>query len=249
MTKLKAIVVDDEKWARTVLSALLKRDFDTVEIVAECVDVLSAVEQIRIHKPDVVFLDIEMPNYAGYELVDFFESIDFKIIFVTAFDKYAIKAFQINAIDYLVKPIDRQKLKEAIAKLAVNLEKENKIEHYNELLKTIKNKNYKKIVLPELGNRRIVEMDNIVAIKADGTYSKMFFKADKPIVLSKTLKHFENLLEDNSCFFRSHRSWLINLKHIKSINKSENTIFMDANLETTISRSKFSEFEQAIKQH
>jgi two-component system LytT family response regulator len=249
MTKLKAIIVDDEKWARTVLSALLKRDFDTVEIVAECVDVLSAVEQIGIHKPDVVFLDIEMPNYAGYELVNFFDKIDFKIIFITAFDKYAIKAFQINAIDYLVKPIDREKLKEAIIKLDISLEKENKIEHYNELLKTIKSKKYNKIVLPELGNRRIVDLDSIVAIKADGTYSMMYFKKDKTIVLSKTLKYFEDLLDDKSCFFRSHRSWLINLKHIKSINKSENTIFMETDLETAISRSKFSEFEQVISRH
>jgi two-component system LytT family response regulator len=249
MTKLRAIIVDDEKWARTVLSALLKRDFDTIEIVAECVDVLSAVEQIKKHKPDVVFLDIEMPNYAGYELVKFFDVIDFKIIFVTAFDKYAIKAFQINAIDYLVKPIDREKLKEAIIKLDVSLEKENKIEHYNELLKTISNKQYNKIVLPELGNRRIVDLDNIIAIKADGTYSRVYFKEGKAIVLSKTLKYFENLLDDKPCFFRSHRSWLINLKHLKSINKSENTIFMEADLETAISRSKFSEFEQIISQY
>jgi len=249
MKKIKAIIVDDEKWARTVLSTLLKRDFERLEVIAECIDVVSAVEKIKELKPEVVFLDIEMPNYAGYELVRFFDKIDFQIIFITAFDQYAIKAFEINAIDYLVKPIDREKLQQAIEKLTLKLEKDNKIEQYSQLLKTIKDGKYKKMILPELGNRRIVELDNIIAIKADDTYSIIYLKEGTSITISKTLKHFENLLDDNTCFFRSHRSWIINLKYIEKINKTANTIFLKEGLKTTISRSKFQEFETAIKQH
>ena len=109
MNKIKAIIVDDEKRARNVLDQLLSRNFDNIEVVAQCADVPSAVEEIKRLKPDVVFLDIQMPNYVGYELVNFFDKVDFDIIFVTAFDQYAIKAFELSAIDYIVKPIDRNK--------------------------------------------------------------------------------------------------------------------------------------------
>ncbi len=249
MQKIKAIIVDDEQWARTVLDTLLKRDFPKVEVVAQCIDVISAVEKIKELQPDVVFLDIEMPNYAGYEIVNFFNKITFDIIFVTAFDKYAIKAFEINAIDYLVKPIDREKLKEAILKITTKKEKENKLDQYSELLQTIKGGKYQKIILPELGNRRIVDLNDIIAIQADDTYSKIYITNNTSIIISKTLKYFENILEDNSCFFRSHRSWIINLKYLDTFNKTENTILLKGNLQTQISRNKFIEFEQAIKSH
>ena len=249
MDKLRVIIVDDEQWARTVLSTLLERNFDVLEVVAECVDVLSAVEKIKELQPDVVFLDIEMPNYAGYEIVNFFDEITFDIIFVTAFDQYAIKAFEINAIDYLVKPIDREKLSSSIKKLQQKRSKENRLDHYNELLKTIKDGKYRKIILPELGNRRIVELDSIIAIKADDTYSIIYLDDHKKLTISKTLKYFEEILSDNSCFFRSHRSWIVNLKHLKSFNKSENTVNLKNEIKTQISRSKFTEFELAIKKH
>ncbi len=249
MTTIKAIIVDDEKWARTVLNTLLQRDFKNIEVIAQCEDVLSAVEKINELKPDVVFLDIEMPNYAGYEIVNFFDTLNFQIIFVTAYDKYAIKAFEINAIDYLVKPIDREMLSQAIVKLEKTLDKDNKIEQYKQLLKTIKSNTYNKIILPELGNRHIVELNDVIAIKADDTYTVVFLQNNKTITISKTLKYFENLLEDKPCFFRSHRSWIINLKYVEKINKSKNTVLLYNDLITNISRFKFHDFELAIKQH
>jgi two-component system LytT family response regulator len=247
MEKIKAIVVDDERWARTVLTKLLEQNCPTVEIVATCVDLVSAVEQIKLLEPDVVFLDVKMPDYAGYEIINFFTKINFSLIFVTAFDQYAIKAFELNAVDYLVKPIDRKKLVMAVDKLTTKLEKENYLESYEELLKTIKSKGFKKIILPELGNRRIVDLSTILAIKADDTYCKVYLKEKKTITVSKTLKHFEELLDDNPSFFRSHRSWIVNLEHVQQFNKTDNTIVINDNLKATISRKKFEEFELAIK--
>ena len=138
MNKIKAIIVDDEQWARTVLNSLLEKDFNHIEVVAKCEDVLSAVEQIKLHQPDVIFLDVQMPEYAGFELVNFIDEINFEIIFVTAFDRYAIKAFELNAVDYLVKPIDRKKLSSSIDKLTSKLEQKGGLDNYHELLKSIK---------------------------------------------------------------------------------------------------------------
>lgn len=247
MKKIRAIVVDDEQWARAVLTRLLEQNCPTVEVVAKCIDLVSAVEQIKLLKPDVVFLDVKMPDYAGYEIINFFTEIDFSLIFVTAFDQYAIKAFELNAVDYLVKPIDRKKLVLAVDKLTTKLEKDSNLENYQELLKTIKNKNFQKIILPELGNRRIVELSSILAIKADDTYCKVYLKEEKIITVSKTLKYFEEILEDNPSFFRSHRSWIINLEHVQKFNKTDSTIIINDNLKAAISRKKFEEFELAIK--
>ncbi|PHR17206.1 MAG: DNA-binding response regulator [Fluviicola sp.] len=249
MNKIKAIIVDDEQWARTVLNSLLEKDFNHIEVVAKCEDVLSAVEQIKLHQPDVIFLDVQMPEYAGFELVNFIDEINFEIIFVTAFDRYAIKAFELNAVDYLVKPIDRKKLSSSIDKLTSKLEQKGGLDNYHELLKSIKDKSYNKIVLPELGNRRILELDSIIAIEADDTYCRVYLTNEKVITVSKTLKYFEELLEDNTSFFRSHRSWIINLKYIETYNKSENTITMARNIKTMISRKKNDEFELAIKEY
>jgi two-component system LytT family response regulator len=247
MEKIRAIVVDDEQWARTVLTRLLEQNCPTVEVIAKCVDVVSAVEQIKLLEPDVVFLDVNMPDYAGYEIINFFTEINFSLIFVTAFDQYAIKAFELNAVDYLVKPIDRKKLVLAVGKLTAKLEKENHLESYQELLKTIKNQGGKKIILPELGNRRIVELSSILAFQADDTYCKIYLKEEKVITVSKTLKHFGEILEGNPSFFRSHRSWIVNLEHIQKFNKTDSTIIIHNNLKAAISRKKFEAFELALK--
>ena len=174
MTRIKTILIDDEQSARSVLTNLLHRISSDVEIIASCSTLEEGVEQIKKLKPNVVFLDVQMPNYAGYEIGRFFSNIDFEIIFVTAFDRYAIKAFELNAIDYLVKPVDRTKLGKALDKLKDKLSNKTALVDYQSLLKTIKEKSFKKIVIPELGNRRIVSLNEIVAIEAD----------EVPIVLS-----------------------------------------------------------------
>jgi two-component system LytT family response regulator len=249
MFKIKAILIDDEQSARNVLSNLLERTSSNLEVMATCSNLEEGVKQIKKLKPNVVFLDVQMPNYAGYEIVNFFDNIDFEIIFVTAYDHYAIKAFELNAIDYLVKPIDRRKLALTLTKLENKLKKEVALIDYQILLKSIKNKDYKKIIIPELGNRRILNIDDIVALEADGAYSKIHLIDNKIITTSKNLKYFEDVLPRDISFFRSHRAWIINLAYISFFNKTELTITLakENKLKAKISRARIEDFEQVIK--
>jgi len=248
MAVIKAILIDDEQSARNVLTNLLERTSTDIDIVATCNNLEEGVKQIKKLQPNVVFLDVQMPNYAGYEIIKFFDKIEFEIVFVTAYDQYAIKAFELNAIDYLVKPIDRKKLTFTIQKLEDKLRKQSALIDYQILLKSIKNKEYKKIVIPELGNRRIVNLDDIIAIEADGAYSTIHLKDSKKITTSKNLKYFENVLPKEASFFRSHRAWIVNLVYIRFLNKTELTItLVNGVLNAKISRARVDDFEKIIK--
>jgi len=246
VTKISAILVDDEKRARNVLSNLLARNCPEVDVIAECSNVPDAVEEINRLNPDVVFLDVQMPNYAGYEIVKFFDEINFEMIFVTAYDRYAIKAFELSAIDYLIKPINRTRLTEAVSKLSLKLAEQNKLADYSVLLSSIQDNEFKKIVIPELGDRRILELKTIVAIEADGAYSKVHLIDNQVITVSKTLKYFESVLPEDVNFFRSHRTWIINLKHLKQFNKTTGTANLECDVNAKISRNKVVEFQKAI---
>jgi two-component system LytT family response regulator len=246
MNSITAIIVDDEKHARGVLSSLLKREHPEVTILGACSNLEEAVLEIKRLSPQVVFLDVQMPKYAGYEIVNFFNEITFEIIFVTAFDQYAIKAFELNAIDYLVKPIDRKRLSTAILKAAGKINFQKQTEEYRVLLESVKNKKYTKIVIPELGDRRILSLADIIAIEADGSYSKLHLKEKKVIIISKNLKYFESVIPEESNFFRSHRAWIINLSHLQLINKTELTITLSEEIKAKLARGKIEEFEQKI---
>ncbi len=244
MIQIKAILIDDEQSARNVLTNLLERTSSNINIVATCANLEDGVKHIKTLQPNVVFLDVQMPNYAGYEIANFFDTINFEIIFVTAYDQYAIKAFELNAIDYLVKPINRKKLDLALRKLEEKLTKEAELIDYQALLKTIKDKNYKKIVIPEIGNRRVVNLDGIIAIEADGAYSKIHLKENIIITTSKNLKYFESILPKDSLFFRSHRAWIINLDAIEFLNKTTLSITLAKGaVKAKISRARIADFE------
>lgn len=247
MEEIRAIIIDDEHSAINVLSNLLKRASPEIKIVASCQGFLEGIKEINIHKPDVVFLDIQMPNYAGYEIVDYIDEINFEIIFVTAHDQYAIKAFELNAIDYLVKPIDRQKLQEALEKLEKKLLREYVFKDYKKIVNHIRDKNQKKIVIPELGNRRILNLEDIIAIEADGAYTTIHLVNNKIVTTSKNLKYFENKLTDENSFFRTHRAWIVNINYLELINKTSRTItFRDSNIVAKIARTKQHEFEKLL---
>lgn len=242
MTQIKAVLIDDEQSARNVLTNLLERSSLEINILTTSNNLEEGVKQIKKLKPNVVFLDVQMPNYAGYEISKFFDQIDFEIVFVTAYDQYAIKAFELNAIDYIVKPIDRNKLKTTLLKLKDKLNKDSVLIDYQNLLKTIKEKEYKKIVIPELGNRHIINLNNIIAIEADGSYSKLHLKENKTITTSKNLKYFDEILPNDLPFFRSHRAWIINLKYIEFLNKSKLNIILDkGTVIAKVSRAKIND--------
>jgi two-component system LytT family response regulator len=249
MTKIRTILVDDEESARDVLENLLLRFCPEIELIAKCKNVLEAVEQIKIHQPDLVFLDIEMPNYAGYEIVKFFEEVNFSMIFVTAYDNYAIRAFEVAAVDYLLKPIEIQRLKDAVSRFqkSFNYEKHQIQQQENlALLKsTLETNKVKKISVIDKGEQHILLVDDISAIEAQESYS-IIYTDSKKYMVSKNLKHFETIFKDLPEFFRVHKSWIINLKELKSYSKSELSIQLNNGIVTKLSKYKKAEFEIAI---
>jgi two-component system LytT family response regulator len=245
MNKIKAIIVDDETSARDVLENLLLRFCPEVEVFDKCKNVQEAVDSVNKNKPDVVFLDIEMPNYAGYEIVKFFDKIEFDIVFVTAYDKYALRAFEIAAVDYLLKPIDVDRLKLTVERLKSNLDKKQLSERVSLMNQTLQEKSLKNILISEKGNQEIVSVDSIIAIEAQESYCNVITESNKFIV-SKNLKHFETVFEEHPDFIRVHKSWLINKKHIKNYSKSELEINLTNGISAKLSKYKKAEFEEAI---
>lgn len=245
MNKLRAILVDDEEGARDVLQNLLLRFCPEVELIAKCENVTKAVEVINREKPDLVFLDIEMPNYAGYEIVNFFKEINFEIIFVTAYDQYAIRAFEIAAIDYLLKPIDIERLQLAVIRVIQQRNIQQQAQRLNLLSNTLESKALKNIVVSDKGEQHIITIEKIIAIEAQESYC-IIYTGDKQIVASKNLKHFETVLQSLPKFFRVHKSWLVNKEYIKHYSKSNLTIQLSNGLTTKLSKYKKAEFEESL---
>lgn len=243
---IRAIIIDDEQSACNILSQLLTRFCSDIIIIDILNNVETGVRSIEKHNPDVVFLDIQMPKYAGYEIVKFFPEINFEMIFVTAYDNYAVKAFELSAVDYLLKPIDIDKLKLAVIRLKERINNKSFRLNYETLIENLKQKDIKRIVIPFQGDQKVIDITDIIAIEADESYSKIYTKSDCYLA-SKNLKHFERLLSDSSIFFRAHKSWLINIDCISSYSKSKLEIELDGNVITKLSKLKRVAFEAFVK--
>lgn len=246
MAKIKAILVDDEESARNVLGNLLLRFCPDVELLDKCANIPQAVESIQLHRPDLVFLDIQMPQYAGYEIVKFFERIEFEIIFVTAYDNYAVRAFEMAAVDYLLKPVDIERLKLSVARAKQHVDLKQQAERLSFLSHALQNKEVKNILVSEKGYQQVVPIDTIVAIEAQESYC-LIHTTDKKYIVSKNLKHFETMLEENTDFLRVHKSWMIHKNHIVNYSKSDLSINLTGGLMARLSKYKKVEFEEAMK--
>ncbi len=246
MNKIRTLLVDDEESARNVLSNLLQRFCPDVEIIATCGDLETAVEAIKTHQPALVFLDIEMPNYAGYEIVHFFDTINFDIVFVTAYDQYALRAFEISAVDYLLKPVDIERLQQTVARVKEGIDLKNALERYALLEHALQTNEVKSIIVSEKGYQEVVQLDEIIAIEAQESYSFIYTLNGKKFVASKNLKHFERILSENKTFIRVHKSWLVNLTFIVNYSKSELSINLKNNIVAKLSKYKKGEFEAAL---
>jgi two-component system LytT family response regulator len=243
MNKIRAIIIDDEAHARLALRGIITEELQHVEVIDEAKNLPDGVKLIHKHKPDVVLLDIEMPSYSGLQILDFFntDDIDFKIVFVTAYSQYALNAFQLSAIDYLVKPVQYEDLLRAFSKVQPTA-KENMIG----LSSLLSNEVKKKIVLNSNGVQELLELDNIMYIKADGSYCDVVL-CDKKICVTKRLSEFDKL-EELGPFLRIHRSHLININFIKKISKADGgSVFMSDHTELSISKEKRPELEKMLK--
>lgn len=249
MTQIKAIIIDDEERARNTLSSLLLEYCKDVQVIDMSSNVPDGVISIQKHKPDVVFLDIEMPEYNGFELLDFFNEINFNIVFVTAYSQYAIRAFEVSATDYLLKPVDIDALQKAIEKIK-DKQSQTAIQKRLELLKeNFTSEEIKKIALPMSDGLLFIEVKDIILLEADGAYTNVFLNNGSKILVSKKLKFFEDALNNRPQFFRPHRSHLINISYIKKYIKGENEIIMDNQYSVSLSRDLKQNFESLLKEY
>lgn len=247
--KLKALIVDDEESARSILYNLLQSYKDNIEVKALCDNVESAVEAIKIHQPDLVFLDIEMPNYSGLELVSFFKEINFEIVFVTAYNHFAVKAFELSAFDYLLKPIELSRLDSTISNFINKVSKNKDALNYQILKESLSQKSVQKIIVNHQGNQKAVLLSEVIAIEAKEAYAVVLDKNGQQYVMSKNLKHFELLLADNKEFFRVHKSWIVNYHHIIKYSNAEHAIYLTNNVEAKLSKYKKAEFDEWFKHY
>lgn len=243
---IKAILIDDEAKARRILEALLKEYCTDVEIVATAADVPSGVIAINQHKPDVLFLDVEMPGYTGFQLLDFFRDIDFDIVFTTAHSDYAVQAFRVSAIDFLLKPIQISELIAAVDK--VKAKQGHNKERLTVLKENFKDNTVKKLALPVAEGLIFADTDTLTHLEADGAYTHFHFDDGKKIVVSKKIKEFEEALTQQSSFFRTHRSYIVNLKKIKQYVKQEGGyVLLENDIQAPLARERKDEFLQVIE--
>lgn len=247
---VKAVIIEDEKKSQLALVAMLERYCPNVLILGEADGMRSGISMIRSAKPDVIFLDIQMPDGSGFRLLEEVRDMDLEIIFTTAFDQYAIKAIKYSALDYLLKPIVPQELVDAVKKVEDRkiLKNANNSQNIDVLLDNIKSKSAEKqrIILTTAEKIHVINVNDILRCESDNYYTNFFFTDGTKLLISKTLKENENLLREHS-FVRPHKSHLINTKYIKGFLKNEGGfIVMTDGSQIPVSRRRKEEIMEII---
>lgn len=237
MKKIKAIIVDNDINDAKALKINLTENFNYVEVLTICKTIQDAVEKINLHKPDVVFLEVEFPEYCGFDLFNFFneQQRNFKIVFITNQTEYSLKAFESSALDYILKPARLEDLERALSKLSVNYLEFNGEKNNNNQDTILLHE--KKILLQTLDAIFVVRHDDIIYFHAEGSYTKVYTVRHGEVHISKKLLDFE-YLETIGPFFRSHRSFIININHIKKVSKRDYLVTMSNDATVFLSNDK-----------
>ncbi len=239
MTQL--IIIDDEANARSILRDFLTSYCPNVEILGEADGVMSGLKLIRQKKPDAVLLDIQMKDGTGFDLLDKFKNPGFQVIFTTAFDEFAIKAFKYNAIDYLLKPINIDELIAAVDKIDARKNGDLPSEQIGGLKEAMKTGQLNRLVLSSSEGLHFVELSEIIRLKSEGNYTTFFLTSKEKIVVSKSIKAFSEILPNT--FFRTHQSHIVHLNFVKKFLREDGGYALtEDNSKVPISRSKKDEF-------
>ena len=245
------LIIDDEnKSIETLSKIILEYCDDKLQILGIANNIDEAYPLILTLKPNIVFLDIEMPFGSGFDLLEKFDKIDFQVIFTTGFDQYAITAIKFSALDYLLKPINIQEVRDAVSKAINNIESKQLNDNFKILLENLrKPKNTSnKIPLPVINGLELVQIDQIVYCHADEDYTHLFLKDGSKKVVTKSIKDFEELLTEYG-FFRIHHSFLINKSYIKKYTKGEGgSVITELDTEIPVSRRRKIEFLQWLNE-
>lgn len=245
---IKAIIVDDELGARESLSKMIDKNCKQIEVVAKVDSMLSAFEAITNKEPDLVFLDIEMPNGNAFDLLEKFKNINFNIIFTTAYDHYAIKAIKFSAVDYILKPIDPEELINAVKRFENQAGQKSTLDkQFKTLLSNARPENkLKKVGIPDGDGLIFINLSDIIRCDSDGNYTFFILTSGKKIIASRTLGEYEQMFADDN-FFRVHRSHLINLEHVKKYIKGEGGyVVMSDNSQVEVSRRNKTDFLEKL---
>ena len=211
---IKTIIIDDEQNSREALENLVKSYCPDLHVVSSAASVEEGIKVIKSEKPDLVFLDIEMPDKSGFDLLSQLGTIDFEVIITTGYEQYAVKAFKTVALDYLLKPIDINELELAVAKVLEKRKKRKVNKNFDVFIQNWKSGGNEQIALASSEGFIFVKVRDIIYCKGDGAYTYFYIKDMPRLTVSKNLKEFEELLKDQS-FFRVHKSYLINLNEMK----------------------------------
>ncbi len=236
---IKAIIIDDEPYCCEALEMMIGKFCPEITVAAVLHSGADAIETLEQFSPQLVFLDIEMPYMNGFEFLEKVGSVNFGLIFTTSYDQYAIKAIRFSALDYLLKPIDREELIQAVAKVSKSLQSPTELQLELLLQKFNAPKNpIKKIAVPTMEGLQMVEIDTIISCSSDSNYTNFFLKNNKKLTASRTMKDVEELLADFS-FLRVHNSFLVNLNEIHKYFKGEGGyLVMSDGTNIDVSRSR-----------
>jgi two-component system, LytTR family, response regulator len=245
---LKAVIVEDETRSRELLNTLVAQNCPGVSVVATAENVEQGAEAIKKHHPDLVFLDITMPDGSGFDMLERVAGQKLDIIFTTATEKFALKAIKYSAIDYLLKPIDADELKAAVQKIMDKKNNMSTVENLAQLLQNLKKPDdtFTKITLPTGNAYEIVPVKDIIRCEAEGSYTNFFLVGGKKIMVSASLKHYEDLLPEHE-FIRVHHHHLINMAHVVRFLKVDGGYaVMSDGTQVEISRRKKDTFIQRL---
>lgn len=237
---LQILIVDDEKDALEALEWKLNNYVENIEVTT-CESPIKAIDIINNEQPDVVFLDIQMPEMDGFTMIEKLDYRDFNLIFTTAHDEFALKAIKVSAIDYLLKPVDKDELLAAMDKIKTSEDEGDLLENKLQLLLNNLNDTSDKINISADGKVYLLDKDDVVMLKSDKSYTTIYLKTEQQILVSKTLKEVEKKFQFSQ-FFRVHNSYLINLNHVKEYLKGlGGELIMTNGLTASISRNRKAE--------
>lgn len=250
---ITTVLVDDDANLRKGMKAMLEKYAPDMRILGEAENVADAITVISNTNPQVVFLDIQLSEGTGFDilekLTEVHGKISFQVVFITAHEQYAIKAFRFSALDFLLKPVDPEELQKVVEKIKITLQKNENFEHIELLLENIRKKadNFKRIALSTSDGIHLFNINDIIRCESEDNYTKFFLKNGKSILISKTLKEYEELLSEHG-FERIHQSHLINLAYLKSyIRKDGGYIVMTDNSHLPISQRKKERLQEILK--
>jgi len=245
---IKVLLIDDEEKARNILQYFLTTLVPEITEIRQADSVNNALAVLKDYTPDMVFLDIEMPNKNGFDFLLEIEKPSFDVIFTTAYNQYAIQAIRFSALDYLLKPVDPDELKNAIQRYLEKKESaEQKEQLFNNLVQNIEQKDIRdfKIAVPSSDGVHFFVVEDILRLEADSSYTNIHLVNQRPFLASKTLKHFEEMLEDFH-FIRTHKSHLVNSKHITRISNDKEFVLLTDGSKVEVARRKKEEVQQQL---